>query len=439
MATTEGATVFYLPDLELPLIDLALFVKAGAVDVSAHQTGLTRLLDNCLIRGGTEKFSPSELALVLDENAIRLAVSIGQEKTLIHLSVMKEDWDKGLSLLEEVLVRPRFDPDALQVAKTELVTGLTRQGGNAKAVSRREATIWHFKGHPYGRDPLKGLETIPTITRDDLGKFVSKYFVPSNMVVALSGDIEMDTALKGLSDLFQELPQGREPERMLDEPPETPPVLALIHKPGQVQSQVVLHLSSVRRTHPDFWKMNLLMDIFGGGDSLMATRLRDDLGLVYAAGFYQTFKWKAGMLVGYIGCKGDNTARAVEETIQIMTTLRKEVPEQKLEQKRLDALNSFVFNVDTPAALSEAYARYRMRGEPLDTLEKIQDAFMGATREELRNLADRLLDNRELQVFVVGDKTTSVKRDGEADITLQEDLKSLAEKLGLPFREMALR
>ncbi|MDY6987326.1 MAG: pitrilysin family protein [Thermodesulfobacteriota bacterium] len=439
MVTTEGATVFYLPDLELPLVDLAILVKAGAVDVSAHLTGLSQLLDNCLIRGGTETFSPTELALLLDENAIRLALSIGLEETVIHLSVMKEDWNKGLSLLEEILVRPRFDQEALQVAKTELMTGLRRQGGNAQAVSTREATIWHFNGHPYGRDPLKGLETIPAITREDLRKFVGKYFVPSNMVVALSGDIEMHWALKGLRGLFEAFPQGSKPKRMLDEPPETPPVLALIHKPGQVQSQVVFHLPSVRRTHPDFWKMNLLMDIFGGGDSLMGTRLRDDLGLVYAAWFYQTFKWKAGMLSGYIGCKGDNTARAVEETIRIMTTLSDEVPEQRLEQKRLDALNSFVFNVDTPAALAEAYARYRMRGEPLDTLEKIQDAFIGATREELRNLADRLLDSRKLQVFVVGDRTTGVKRKEGSHMTLEKDLKNLAEKLGLPFREMALR
>ena len=60
------------------------------------------------------------------------------------------------------------------------------------------------------------------------------------------------------------------------------------------------------------------------------------------------------MLTGYIGSKGDNTANAIEETVKIMTTLQEDVPEEKLEQKRLDALNGFVFNVDTPAALAEA-------------------------------------------------------------------------------------
>ena len=62
--------VFYLPDRELPLVDLTLLVKAGSVDVAESKIGLTSLLDSSLIRGGTESYSPAELARVLDENAI---------------------------------------------------------------------------------------------------------------------------------------------------------------------------------------------------------------------------------------------------------------------------------------------------------------------------------------------------------------------------------
>jgi predicted Zn-dependent peptidase len=438
-ATVKGATVFYLPDRELPLIDLTLLVKAGGVDLPSNKTGLTEVMNRCLIRGGTENYEPAALALALDENAIRLALSVGQEEAAIHLSVMKKDWTQGLSLLEEVLLRPRFDPGVLQVAKAEEHTDLKRQGGDAQAVSKREAMIWHFNGHPYGRDPLQGLETIPSITKADLKAFATEYFVPSNMVVAISGDIEMDEGLKGLKSLFRGFLESSAPERKLDEPPETPPILTLIHKPGQVQSQVILCLPSVERTDSDFWKMSLLTDILGGRDSFMSTRLRDDLGLVYAAWFYQAFKWKAGMLIGYLGSKGDNTARAIEETVSIMTALQEEVPEEELEQKRLDALNSFVFNVDTPAALVEAYGRYHMRGEPLDTLGRIQDAFLEATGEELRALSRRFLDPDLLQVFVVGDKTTRVNKKGGSPITLEKDLTRLAEKLSLPFREIPLR
>ncbi len=432
-------TVFYLPDRELPLINLMLLVKAGAVDVDDAKIGLSGMLNGCLIRGGTEKHSPTELALALDESAIHLSVSVGEERSVISLSVMKEDWEKGLTLLQEILTQPGFDPEVLNVTKQLALTSLKRQGGDAGAVCRREAKIRHFKGHPYGRDPLQGLETIPAITREDLKLFLKDYFVPSNMVAAVAGDIDRTEAIKGLNALLKALPNKKAPERRLDVPVETPPVLALIHKPGQVQSQVGLRLPGIRRTHPAYWKMSLLMNVFGGSDSLMYTRLRDDLGLIYAGGFFQTYKWKAGILAGYIGCKGDKTGQAISETINIMHALRKDVPPKGLEQKRLDALNSFVFNVDTPTQLVKTYATYHMRKEPLDTLERIQDEFMGATTKELEALARKYVDPKKLQIFVVGDKTTAVNEKDGSKVTLEQDLKTLAKELGLPYEEIALR
>jgi len=438
-ATVKNTPIFYLADRELPLIDLTILVKAGDVDIVNEKTGLADILSNTIIQGGTQRYSPSELAQVLDENAIRISISVAEEVSSIHLSVMKADWEKGLDLLKEILTRPAFDPTVLNVVKEKEIVSLGRQGENAHTVAMREGMIWHFDGHQYGRDPLIGIKTIQDISKTDLTMFMKTYFVPSNMVAAVSGDITFKEAQAGLKKLLEALPQGPSPERNYNDPKETPPVLALIHKPGQVQSQVVLVLPGFKRTHPAFWKARLLKDIFGGSDSLMYTRLRDDLGLVYSAGFFQTYKWNAGTLIGYIGCKGDKTSTAIMETLKIMDSLRKNVPEKDLELKRLDALNSFVFNVDTPAQLAEVYSRYYMRGEPLNTLEKIQDAYRHTTREELLELAVQLFDPSKIQIFIVADTMTRVKTKDGTERTVQEDLKSLAKRIGLPYREIALR
>ena len=430
--------VFYLPDHELPLIDLSILVKAGSVDVDNSKIGLAHLINNIIVRGGTKKYSPSQMALVLDENAIKLSFSVREEVSIINLSVMADDWNKGLELVQELISSPRFDPEILDIEKKQALMGLKRQGGNARAVCMREAKIWHFKGHPYGRDPLLGLQTIPAITRDDLKQFIKKYIVPENMVIAVAGDIGKDTALRGLGRLFRALPKGEANTRETKDPDPTPSVLAFIHKPGQVQSQVGIRLPSLKRTDPDYWKTSLLMSIFGGSDSLLYTRLRDDLGLVYSAWFYQTYKWQAGMLVGYIGCKGDKTAQSISETVKIMKSLQKSVSKDELRLKRLDALNSFVFNVDTPLALVEAYAGYQMRHEPLETLDAIQNAYLTATREELEKLAQELLDPQKLQIFVVGDKTFEVSGD-RGKVTLERSLKTLAKDLGLEYKEIELR
>jgi predicted Zn-dependent peptidase len=422
------ARVFYLPDRELPLVDLALLVKAGSVDVDDSQAGLTALLNETIIRGGTESYSPVQLAQVLDEKAIRVSVAVREEEAVIHLSVLKDDWQAGLKILQEILTRPRFDPRVFDIVKAQQLTALKRQGGSAQV-----------KGHPYGRDPLKALQTIPGISGGNLKQFIADYFVPSNMVAAVSGDIDKAEVTSGLRQFFKALPQTKAPTRKLAEPEKTPPVLALIHKPGQVQSQIMLSLPSVKRTHPDFWKISLLTNIFGGNDSLLYRRLRDDLGLVYSTGFYETYKWSAGVLYGYIGCKGDQSLPAIAETIKIMRTLGQNVPQKELDQKRLDALNSFVFNVDSPADLVQVYARYFLRNEPLDTLEKIQDAFFNADKGDLQRLAGEYLDPDKIQIFLVGDKGIKIKGDRGNESTLEDILRDLADSLGLPYVELELR
>jgi zinc protease len=437
--TIGGAKVFFLPDPELPLIDMTIYLRSGAVDLSDSKAGLTDLLDRTIIRGGTERYTPVELAGILDDNAIRMGVDIGLEETAVKLSVMSSDWEKGLGVLHEVLTRPRFDAKVLGVAKEQEMANLRRQGEDAQAVAMREALIQHFKGHPYGRDPLAALNTLPAITREDMIRFLSTYFVPANMVVAISGDIQLDQVRHTLARFIAGQPAGEPPPRQTAAPLPTPPAVTLIHKPGQVQSNVVAILPGLTRADPAYWNLSLLMSVFGGNDSLMYTRLRDDLGYVYSAGFYQTAKWQAGLLVGVIGCKGDKAGDAVLETIHIMKTLHQGVPERELELKRLDILNSFVFNVDTQAELVQAYSRYALRGEPLDTLNRIQDAFFTSTQDELQNLARRLLDPRKIQLVVVADKTIPVTKADGRTIRIEDDLKMLSQTLGLSFQEMALR
>ncbi|MBN1848932.1 MAG: insulinase family protein [Deltaproteobacteria bacterium] len=436
----KGAPVFYLADPELPLIDLTLLIRAGAVDIAEDKTGMAQLLGEALIRGGTKNHSPAELAMMLDEDAIRLSISINEEDASIHLSVMKEDWEKGLTILNDLLVHPKFDETVLNILKEQAIIALQRQGEDAQAVAGREWEILHFKGHPYGRDPLKALDTIPELTQDDLAGFLGRYFAPPNMVVTVAGDIEMGRLITDLDQiLFQGFSEQEAVETSLPEPKPTAPILALIHKPGQVQSQIIMGKNGIKRNHPDYWKLNLLTQILGGSDSLMYKRLRDDLGLVYASWFGQTYKWEAGILMGYIGCRADKTRQAITETVKIMGQLQSHVPQEDLDQKRLDSLNSFIFNVDTPQELVEVYGRYHMRQEPLDTLERIQDAYLASNRKEMEALAKRYLNPRQLQIVVVADKTVRVQKENGQEITLEADLQGLAKELRLPYQEIALR
>jgi predicted Zn-dependent peptidase len=436
---TAGAEVFFLEDRELPLVDLTLLVKAGKVDIPKEKVGLDEVLSGCLIQGGTKRLGPDRLAEKLDDLAMDLSVSVGEESTTVRLSVLKDHWEEGIALLAEIITSPGFDTGALDAVKRRVVTALARKGEDARAVAMREALIWHFQGHPYGRDPLLALETVPEISAEDLQDFLSTYFVPSNMVTAVGGDLSAQELERSLNDFFSRLSGDDAPVRDLPEPEQSNPVLCFIDKPGQLQAQVVMMLPGIPRSDPDYWKLGLLVDLFGGGDSLLYTRLREGLGLVYAAYAHQASRWKAGMVIGYAGCRADSTVKMLGETTGLMAALHRDVPTARLETKRLDLLNSFVFNVDSPRRLVTVYGRYYLRGEPLNTLDRIQRDYLSATGEELEGLAREILDPSKLQVFVVADGSTPATGEQGEMSTLRRALELYAGEAGLPFLEMELR
>lgn len=431
--------LYYLPDHQLPFVEMTLMLPVGEVDLPDSKAGLADLFSTTIIKGGTTTLTPQEMARYLDENGIHLSVNIDEEMTIIGLSTLKEDWPAGLTVLKEVLNAPRFDTNILNITKERMLTALKRQSDSAQAVAGREWAQIHFAGHPYGRDPLAALETLPPIDTAMLTDFLQTYFVPSKMIATVSGDISLEEAGRAVDDILGVLPAQVPPARTLEPPSTTPPVLALVHKPGQMQSQVMMGLTGPVRTDPEYWKLNLLVDLFGGEDSMVYKRLRDDLGLVYSAGFFQPYRWQAGMVMGYIGCKGDQTAAAILETVQLMGDIRESIPEDLFEINRQDALNSFVFNVDTPADLVNVYGRYALRGEPLDTLDRIQEQFIAATPKDMQRLAQTWLDPAKLQIVVVADKTISVKDENGTVTTLEETLKRTAQKLNLAFKKVALR
>ena len=432
----NGVKVFFMPSKDLPLIDLSILVKAGNVDVSLEKQGLEMILEEALLLGGSADMSHEKLAEFLDSNAISIDFSIGTESSSINMSVLKEKWFAGANILRDIISKPVFEEKIVDVLKLRNISKLNRQNENAASIARREAMVARYEGHPYGRNPLNGLNTIPNITRQDLFSFMDEYFVPSNMVIAISGDITRQDAEEAVSAILNDLPKKSAPDRTMENPPETPPKLILINKPGQVQSQIVFTMPGVKRENPEFWYIALLANIFGGSDSLMYTRLRDDLGLVYAAYFYQSWLWQSGLLNGYIGCKADQTVKALAETISLMNQIATGVPDDLLELKRLDVLNSFVFNVDTPHSLVKTYAGYFMRKESMYMLSQIQDFYMNADKETLTALAKEYLTTNHMQIIVVCDETIPVW--GEGKTSLRSALEKFAESQNLSFLEIVL-
>ena len=320
-----GAKVFFLPDPELPLIDMTIYVKAGAVDLQDSEEGLTDLLDGTIIRGGTKSRSPVELAMLLDDNAIKMGVDIGLEETAIKLSVMSSDWEQGLGILREVLTQPRFDAKVLEVAKEQALANLGRQGEDAQAVAIRESMIWHFKGHPYGRNRWRRPRSFRPSPAMTCGASSPPILFPPTwwwrfQGIFTSARSRRAWAVSSAVCPREQRPSGASPTRL----PLRRSVTLIPPDPGGCRSSVVARCSGVPRVGPRFLENELTDRVFPvGSDSLIYTRLRDDLGYATPRGSIERPKSARPPSSGSFGCnsKRDRGRRRIRRAVNTTSSL----------------------------------------------------------------------------------------------------------------------
>ena len=293
-STVEGVPVFYLPDKSFPLVDLTFLFKAGSVDLSDGNIGLTQVFNETLIQGGAgERLSTG----TRHDSGRKRDPFVRLRKRGRHGPEAFSD-QRGLGQ-GAGLAPGRSDASEIRGTRRAGVQGATctalkRQGEDARSVSRREVMTWHFKTHVYGRDPLGGLATIPGITREDLRDFLETYFVPSNMVIAVAGDVEKPLVLGIVSEIFFSLfPKGGAPMRNGESPSDRPGSRSDPQDgPGSIPGQP--RPSQCSEDQPGLLENKSAHESLRRRRLLLYTRLREEFGLVYATFFSETAKWKAG-------------------------------------------------------------------------------------------------------------------------------------------------
>ncbi len=429
--------IFYIKDNTQPIINLSLYFKAGEVDIPEGKAWLSMLFERTLIKGGTKRHGPEELLDLLDRNGIDLDITVGMEMTVLRITFLKEKWAEALSLLLEILSVPRFDSHIVKIEKGRIITNIKRQGDDPFALLRRESLSFHFRGHPYGRSPLKGLNTIPKIDRADIRDFMRSFMVQKNLVIGICGELDEDNMIKDLEKIIRSLPHNPKRPRELKPPSLTPSVFGFINKPGQVQAHLFFLFPGVPKKDDDYWRLSLLSDIIGGGGSLLYRRLREEKGLAYAVGFYESSRWEAGLLSGYIGCDSKRAVEAIDTSLDIFSELRHTISQDLFDLKKRDKLNGFIFNVEKISDLIDIYCRTYIRGDDLNILSKVQDIYMNITKGELEEISKRYLDTRRVQIFIVADGNTRIST--PKDQPLFKAIENLSLKKGIRFMNIPLR
>jgi len=307
----NGLRLFLVEDPEYPTIDVWALVRVGSVFEPAAKIGLAGITGQVLRTGGTATMTGDEIDKEIETLAARVETSIGQTSGSLSASCLKEDIDKALAILADILMNPAFRQDKIDLAKLQQRTMIARRNDDIGAITNREfRRLIYGKDSPYARQAEYA--TIDAISRDDIVSFYKTYVHPNNTWMAVWGDFKAKDMIAKIKAALGKWPKGKAstapwPAVAYEEKY----TVNFIDKPDVNQSNVMLGHIGGYMNNPDYPALSIMNFILSF--ERMFKKLRTDEGLAYSVwGSYGAGYTNPGIFSCGIQTKSQSTVYAID-------------------------------------------------------------------------------------------------------------------------------
>ena len=202
----NGLTAYVAEDHRAPLVTLTAFVAAGTADGDPGAGAMVAMA----LRRGPASMAVGEFRSALKEMAADYTVTMSHEETEVRLDVPVEDGWRALDLFSATLTLPRLEPSGGSSAgrATAQAGGIDFNSSMEGARAAFRAAL--FEGHRYGRVPSAA--ELEAAREGGGAAFHARFFVPSNVTVAVSGDFDATEGREQARSAFASWPSGDRPE-----------------------------------------------------------------------------------------------------------------------------------------------------------------------------------------------------------------------------------
>lgn len=399
---SNGVILYLLEDTELPLVNITFLFKTGAYFDPVGKEGLAELTGSVMKTGGTELMTGTAVDETLEALGTVIHTAIRVDSCIITFSSLKTNLERGLDVLAQIMRRPIFAEDKLQLAKSLKLEELRRISDDPQQFAFREFSKALYRGDPRGR--LPSLASVPKITRTDLLQFHRRYFHPNNLMIALSGDIKKKEAVILLERFLGDWPK-QEIAGEITPPQDGLKGLVYLLPKDVPQSVVITGKFAPAKKSADFYPFEVLDFLLGSGGfrSRIFQEIRTNQGLAYSAGSFYQPKTDYGIFGTYAFTKSVTTGKV----LSLLRSLTQEMIDKTVSPRELawakqSINNSFIFSFNSAEQIARQQMMLEFEKLPPDYLLNYQANISQVGAQDLKRVAERYLSAGKSLTLLMG-------------------------------------
>ena len=406
IALANGMVIFLQEDHELPLIKGSATIRGGARNIPAEKAGLHTIYGQSWRTGGTTAKTGDELDELLEARAARVETGTGPDASSVSLDVLKGDFDTVFPIWVDVLRNPAFRQDKIDLAKTQVNTGISRRNDEPGGILGRESTkLGYGPDSPYARQAEYA--TVASITRDDLLAFHKQTVHPNNIILAFIGDFDTAAMEKRLRDTFSSWPKGPQVAKPDPAVKAASPGVYFVQKDDVTQANIAMVHGGTQRNNPDYPAIVVMNEVFSGGFSgRLMQQLRSVRGLTYGAGGSIGAPWDyPGLFRAQMSTKSSTALESIDALRgEVRRMIDSPATAAELSLAKESILNAYVFTMDTREKALQQQVLLELYGFPADYYVKYPGLIEKVTAEDVARVAKTYLHPDQLAVLVVGNQ-----------------------------------
>lgn len=250
-----------------PLTSFWIWYRVGSRDEPTGRTGLSHWVEHMQFKG-TPRFPAGTLdKAVARDGGVWNAMTF-LDWTTYYETMPADKIDLALRLEADRMTNCLYEPREVDSERTVILS--EREGNENEPLFLLGEAIQNaaFRVHPYHHEVIGELADLHAIRRDDLYQHYRTYYVPNDAVIAVAGDFETGRMLERLRELFEPIPPGDSPPRLIrPEPPAQGEHRLTVEGPGETTYlQICYHAPA--GSHPDFFPLTVLDSLLTGPTSL---------------------------------------------------------------------------------------------------------------------------------------------------------------------------
>jgi zinc protease len=405
-ALSNGLQVVLLEKHQVPLVQINMVIKSGAVNDPAGKAGLASLVADMLTDGAGTRDALA-FADAIDYLGASLDGASGYHTSSVSLHTPVSKLDSALALQADALLRPAFASAELERRRKERLTSLLswRDQAGAQASYLFSRTLY-TTDHPYGRNAIGDEKAIRSISVEDVRQFHKTHYCASNAFLVVAGDVSLSLLQPKLEAAFGAWQNGTMTQPTLPAIEQVQKrTVSLVDKPGAPQTEIRIGCIGAPRMTEDFYPLIVMNSLLGGSFSCRLNQnLREEHGYTYGAGSVFGFRKLAGPFTAYAAVHTAKTDSALIEFMKEFKGILAPIPETEVDRAKNYVALGFPADFQTVGEIASKLEDMAIYGLPDDYYNNYIKNVLAVTKKDVERVAHKYLNPEKMAVILVGDR-----------------------------------